>query len=405
MPQHAKKLSVEYRQTGSLVVAFNDEQVKALDVLYKRGIDNGVKVSIIDCEQLHRMEPALSQTAKAALYAPEAGIISPWDLCLAFAEVAAREGCDFLFEAGVESMNFTDGAWNISTPQGVVRARCVVNAAGLYADKIAAAAGAEPFAIRPVKGQYFLLDRSQGGLFSHAIFQCPSAAGKGVLISPTVTGNLIVGPDAQPVDSVEDTQTDSAALQFIRQTASIDTDQVNYRDNIRNFAGVRAYSDRDDFIIGPSRTVRNFINIAGMKSPGLSSSAAIAPDVAAMIADFGIPLVKKENFDGGRTKIRFCELSAQERAELVSRDPSYGRIVCRCNTVTEGEIIAALRSPLPPRTIDGVKRRTGAGMGRCQGGFCSPIVHRLISESGIPFERVCREKAGSYIVVGPTKRA
>ena len=236
------------------------------------------------------------------------------------------------------------------------------------------------------------------------IFQCPSVAGKGVLISPTVTGNLLVGPDAVGQFSRTDFDTDKNALCYIKERADVDTDAVNYRENIRNFAGLRAYSDHSDFIIGPDKIAQNFINIAGMKSPGLTSAAAIALDIPDMVRRFGLGLQPKGNVITTREKLRFASANEDERRALITKNPSYGRIVCRCNTITEGEVLNALHSPVPPKTLDGVKRRCGTGMGRCQGGFCSPLVHELISrELGIPYEKVEKEKAGSYIVTGPTK--
>ena len=404
MPRLAKALSVEYEQIGSLVVAFDQADQKTLHELYERGLKNGVKVELIDQDRLHEIEPNLSASAIGALWAPEAGIVSPWDLCLAFAETAVKNGCELRLSSPVTGMKRENGVWKIEIGEKTIQARCVINAAGLFSDKIAEMAGAEKFEIKPVKGQYFLLDRSQGNVFSHVMFQCPSAAGKGVLISPTVTGNLLVGPDAVAQMSRNDFDTDKNALSYVKERADADTDAVNYRENIRNFAGLRAYSDHSDFIIGPDKKAENFINIAGMKSPGLTSAAAIALDLPDMIRGFGHELKLKEEVVTTREKVHFASANEAERRALIAKNPSYGRIVCRCNTITEGEVLDALRSPIPPKTLDGVKRRCGTGMGRCQGGFCSPLVHELISrELGIPYENVEKEKAGSYIVTGPTK--
>lgn len=406
MPGLAKALSVEYRQIGSLVVAFDEQDQKTLRKLYGRGTENGVKTEIIGKERLHQLEPNLSDSAVEALFAPEAGIISPWDLCLAFAETAVKNGCELMLDSSVTGMQMENGRWNLEIGEKTVRARCVINAAGLYADKIAAFANAEKFEIKPVKGQYYLLDRSQGAVFSHVVFQCPSPAGKGVLVSPTVTGNLLVGPDAVEQRSRTDLDTDKNALSHIRERADTDTGVVNYRENIRNFAGLRAYSDHSDFIIGPDKKAENFINIAGMKSPGLTSAAAIALDMPDMVRGFGLELKPREKVVTTRKKVRFASASENERRTLIAKNPAYGRVVCRCCTVTEGEVLDALHSPIPPATLDGVKRRCGTGMGRCQGGFCSPLVHELISrELGLPYEKVEKEKTGSHIVTGQTKEA
>ena len=404
MPKLAKDLSVEYDQVGSLVVAFDQADLKTLKELYERGVQNGVKVDLIEKNRLHEMEPNLSDSAVEALWAPEAGIISPWDLCLAFAETAVKNGCELMLDSSVTAMKRENGVWKIEIEKKTIQARCVINAAGLFSDKVAEMAGAAKFEIKPVKGQYFLLDRSQGTVFSHVMFQCPSAAGKGVLISPTVTGNLLVGPDAVAQLSRTDFDTDKTALTYVKERADVDTDAVNYRENIRNFAGLRAYSDHNDFIIGPDNKAENFINIAGMKSPGLTSAAAIALDMPDMVRGFGLELNPKKEVVTTREKVHFASANEAERRALIAKNPTYGRIVCRCNTITEGEVSDALHSPIPPKTLDGVKRRCGTGMGRCQGGFCSPLVHELISrELGIPYEKVEKEKAGSYIVTGPTK--
>lgn len=404
IPGIAKKLSVGYKQIGSLVVAFEKEQLGTLEELRERGDRNGAETEIISGAGLFELEPGLRKTALAALWAPAAGVVTPWDLCLAFCETAAVNGTDFYFSSPVTRMRRQDGAWEIDAGKRRIRAARVFNAAGLYADRIAEMAGGEKFEIRPVKGQYFLLDRSQGRVMRHVVFQCPSAAGKGVLVSPTVDGNLIIGPDAEPTSEREDTGTDPAALAYVRKMAQIDTDAIDFRENIRNFAGLRAYSDREDFIIGQDAKEPTLFNAAGIKSPGLTSAAAIGPDAAAWLAGSGIRMERRKNFRDSRKRVRFSELSPEERAALIAEDPDYAVIVCRCNTVTLGEVKAAFDSPLPPTTLDGVKRRCGCGMGRCQGGFCSPIVHRLISERmGIRFEQVEKEKEGSYIVCGPTK--
>lgn len=404
LPALAKKLDIEYINNGALVVAFSPEQIAELEKLLARGLKNGVPgLEIIPKERLFEMEPNLSHNAVAALYAPTSGIVSPWDMGLAFATVAAANGCEIMREREVLGVSYSpkDRFWEINTNKGSVFARCVINAAGLFSDKIASFAGAEGFEISPVKGQYFLLDKSQGGIFSRTIFQCPSKVGKGVLVSPTVTGNLIVGPDASDSDSRTNRSTDAAALAFIKEMAALDTDLINYRENIRNFAGLRPYTQEKsgDFLIGPDKRAPMFINIAGMKSPGLSSAAAIAEDLPAMLAGLGLEVAPKADFCDERKEIRFAAMSHEERAALVAADPSYGKIICRCGIITEGEVLAALRQPVPARTLDGVKRRCGTGMGRCQGGFCSPAIHKLISrETGIPFEQVCQEQDGSNIV-------
>ena len=293
------------------------------------------------------------------------------------------------------------GSLVLPTAKGDSEARAEVNAAGVEADLVAAMAGEPGFTTIPSRGEYYLLDKSQGYVVNHVVFQCPNRDGKGVLVSPTVHYNLIVGPNAEP-SGREDVSTQADALAFVREKAVKSVPGVNFRENIRNFAGVRANTDQSDFIIG--ETAPGFITLGGIKSPGLSSAPAIAEDALALVAGAGVTLEKKESFVHTRTKKRFNEMTPQQKAEAIRENPLYGRVICRCETVTEGEIVDALHRPIPPRTIDGVKRRCTAGMGRCQGGFCGPRVHEIIArELGIPQQDVLKDRAGSYIITGTTK--
>lgn len=347
------------------------------------------------------MEPNLSDAVRGALYAPSAAVVEPWDLALALAEAAVQNGAELHLETAVTGAEPIEGGWRLHTSGGDVDARAVVNAAGVESDTVAAFAGAPGFTVTPNRGEYYLLDKSQGGLVHHVIFQCPNKDGKGVLVSPTVHGNLIVGPNAEPAER-GDTATCAAALAFVREKAAKSVPGVSFRDNIRNFAGVRANSDRSDFVI--AATASGFITLGGIKSPGLSSAPAIAEDALKLLAEAGIPFEKKERFVCSRKKKRFNQMTPEQKAEAIRENPLYGRVICRCETVTEGEIVDALHRPIPPRTIDGVKRRCTAGMGRCQGGFCGPRVHEIIArELGIPQQEVLKDRAGSYIITGRTK--
>lgn len=257
---------------------------------------------------------------------------------------------------------------------------------------------AEPsFKIIPCKGQYYLLDKSEGMLFTRTLFQCPSSVGKGVLISPTVHGNLIVGPDAVNIPQPEDTSTTAEQLAFLQEAAAKTSKKVNYRSSIRNFAGVRANSDQKDFVI--DFAAKGFLDVAGIKSPGLTAAPAIGEYAAGLLEKDGLTLSEKQSYDDSRKVIRFKELSAEEKNALIAKEPLYGRVICRCETVTEGEIVAAIHSPIPARTVDGVKRRCGAGMGRCQGGFCGPRVVDILSrEWNKPKEEILKDRSESYIL-------
>ncbi len=401
-----RELDVPFRRIGSLVLAFRGEELETIRRLYHNGVANGVPgIRLIDRDELRALEPNVSEKAEGALLAPSAGIINPWEYAIALAENAVTNGAHYKLRFKAEKLSRENGVFTVTAENGeTVQARYIVNAAGVHSGEIAALGlfgeGTDPgFHIIPSKGQYYLLDKSQGTLFGHVMFQCPSEAGKGVLVSPTVHGNLIVGPDAANTDDPDNTGTTRAALDFVRKTAARTTDGVVYRDNIRNFAGVRANSDHDDFIIAPSPVEPRFINVAGIKSPGLSSAPAIALEALKLLENAGLPLVKKDGFNGTRRVVRFKELDNEARARLVAGHPEYGRVICRCETITEGEIISALHSPIPPVGIDGVKRRCGAGMGRCQGGFCGPrVLELMVRELGIAPEDVLKDRDGSWIV-------
>jgi glycerol-3-phosphate dehydrogenase len=260
------------------------------------------------------------------------------------------------------------------------------------------------FEILPNRGQYYLLDKSEGSRVSHVIFQCPTKEGKGVLVSPTVHGNLIAGPNSEEVLNPEDTATTSPGLLSVMKTAQKSVPSVNFRESIRNFSGLRAVANRDDFIIAEAKTAKGVIDLAGIKSPGLSAAPAIAKMAVELLQESGLTLNQKESYCDTRKRIRFHELSIEEKNALILKNPAYGRVICRCETITEGEIVDALHSPIPPHSLDGIKRRCNAGMGRCQGGFCGPRVLEIISrELKIPSNEILQDKIGSIIITGETK--
>lgn len=393
---------VKYDQIGSLVLAFSEEELATVRRLYENGVANGVPgVRVLTKAETLAMEPNLSPEVCGALYAPSAAVVEPWDLALALAEAAVQNGVALHLETAVTGAEPIEGGWRLHTTKGDFEARAVVNAAGVESDVVAAFAGAPGFAVAPNKGEYYLLDTCEAGLVRHVIFQCPNQDGKGVLVSPTVHGNIIVGPNAAPTER-GDTATSAAALAFVREKAAKSVPGISFRNNIRNFAGVRANSDQSDFVI--AATAPGYITLGGIKSPGLSSAPAIAEEAVRLLAEAGIPFEKKERFVCSRQKKRFREMTPEQKAAAIRENPLYGRVICRCETVTEGEIVDALRRPIPPHTIDGIKRRCTAGMGRCQGGFCGPRVHEIIArELGIPPENVLKDRAGSYIITGRTK--
>ena len=399
---YCEKLDVPYRQCGSMVLAFTRADLDTLDILYDRGMKNGVKgLEIISGDEARKREPELADTVLAALWAPSAAIVSPWEMCLAFAETAVKNGVKIEFNTEVTGLERDGGCWRVTTDRGVREARYVINAAGVDSDTIHDMVAEHDFEVKPSRGQYYLLDKSEGSRVNTVVFQCPSEKGKGVLVSPTVHGTLIVRPNAEPPDK-HDTATTAEGLDFVRETAKLSVPGVDFSKSIRNFAGVRANAGRDDFLI--RKAAPGFIDLAAICSPGLTSAPAIGEYAAELLGREGLELEEKESFELSRRRIRFKELTDEERRKLVARDPSYGRVICRCETVTEGEILAALRSPVPPCSVDGVKRRVNAGMGRCQGGFCGPrVVELLAKDLGVTPDRIVQDREGMWILKEETK--
>ncbi|MBX7409671.1 NAD(P)/FAD-dependent oxidoreductase [Clostridium chauvoei] len=402
-----KELDVPFKRNGSLVVAFSEEEMKTIHELYENGNKIGVKgLKVLNKEELLKKEPNLSEEEVGALYAPTGGIVGPFEYTIALMENAVSNGGELMLRAEVNKIEKSKDIFKINTKNGrTIEAKYVINAAGIHADDIHNLICKETFNIVPRKGEYFVMDKTQGSLVNSTIFQCPSKLGKGILVTPTVHGNLLVGPDAQDIDDKEDTKTEGERLDYIRETAVKTTTKINFRESIRNFAGLRATPSTGDFIIQESDDVKNFIDVAGIKSPGLSSAPAIAEGVVEILEGCGLSLTKNEKFNPIRKEIRFMELSAEEKAEVIKKDPRYGKIVCRCESITEGEIVSAINRCFGENmTLDGVKRRCRPGMGRCQGGFCGPKVQEIIArELKIRMEDINLEKDGSYILVGKTK--
>ena len=400
-----RELSVPFKRNGSLMIAFDDDDMKTIEELYENGKQIGVKgLQILNREEVLEKEPNLNKEIKGALYAPTGGIVGPFEYTIALAENGVANGGEIKLQKEVVSIEKNE-TFKITTSDGdIVEAKYVINAAGLYGDKIHNLICEESFKITPRSGEYFVMDKSQGNIVSHTIFQCPSKLGKGILVTPTVHGNLLVGPDAIDIEDKEDMGTTGDGLSKVRKTSMRTTDKINFRESIRNFAGLRALPSTGDFIIEENEKVKGFIDVVGMKSPGLSSAPAIAQGVVEILKNAGCSLKKNLNFNGKREQIHFKELSADEKADLIKKDPRYGRIICRCESITEGEIVDSIKRSFGVLSLDGVKRRCRPGMGRCQGGFCGPKVQEIIArEYNIPLEEVVLEKDGSYILIGKTK--
>ncbi len=399
----ARDLDVPYDRCGSLVVCLAREDLPALEKLYQNGLANGVEgLEILDRETLVKMEPHISPKAVAALWAPTGAILCPFTLTYALGENAAANGTEFRFDTQVTGAEQEGDGWILSTTTGPIAARTVVNGAGVYADVIHNMVADQPMTIIPRRGDYLLLDRTAGNHVSHTIFQLPGKYGKGVLVSPTVHGNLILGPTALDVEDREGVNTTREGLDLVKERSGWAVEDLPLSQTITSFAGLRAHDPRHEFQIGP--IAPGFFDCAAIESPGLSSAPAIGRMMAGMVRDH-LDLKEKEHFISTRKGILDpARLSFEERQALVMENPAYGRVVCRCETVTEGEILDAIRRTPGARSLDGVKRRTRAGMGRCQGGFCSPRVMELLArELGISLEEVTKSGAGSRLIEGDTK--
>jgi glycerol-3-phosphate dehydrogenase len=399
------ELAVPFERCGSLVLAFSEEERGHLDLLYKRGIINGIpEMELLEKDEIKKLEPNISDEVVAALHAKTAGIVGPWELTIAMLENAAENGVNIELNQDVVDIEKLETGYRIITQERNFEAKVVINASGVYADKIHNMVSEETFKIKPRRGQYFVMDKTQGELVGQVIFQCPTELGKGILVTPTVHGNLLLGPDAQDMDDRDDISTTTEQLEFVKEHAVKSVPGIHFRESIRSFAGLRAEGDRGDFIIEEAPGAPLFFDVAGIKSPGLSAAPAIGLDVAKMAVEKLGEVKEKENFKPKREQIIFMELSAEEKKELIKENPQYGRVICRCENITEGEIVSSIHRKVGARTVDGVKKRCRPGMGRCQGGFCGPRVQEILArELNVSLEEVVLDKKNSYILTGETK--
>ena len=402
-PALCEGLSVPYRKCGALVIGFDDRDRQTLEELLQRGTANGVKsLRLLSREEALAAEPSLNPEISCALDVPESAIVSPYELAYAMADDAALNGVRFVFDQEVRSVSaLPESGWQITTARdSVYRCKVFINCAGASGADLHNMISDQPLQMTHRRGQYYLLDRSPAQPFTRTVFQCPSEMGKGVLVSQTVHGNLLLGPNAEDIGDPLDTATTAEGLASVLARATRTWPNLSTRSNITNFSGVRAHLSSDDFQIGPVSGAPGAFEAVGIESPGLSSAPAIAEDLARSVASF-LSLRKKETLvPPRRPKKPFHDMTDDERAEAVQSDPAYGNIVCRCEVVTEAEIREAIRRPVGARSVDGVKRRTRAGMGRCQGGFCSPRVAQIIAEeTGIPLSSVTKCGGESLLLV------
>ena len=411
-------LNYDYKNIGSLVLAFDkdgDDKVKAL---FDRGKVNGVEgLSVMSGEEVKAVEPNINDAVTSALYSKTASIISPYMTTWAFAESAVINGVTFLRNTMVHSVKKEDGKFVVGTSGGTLRSRYVVNAAGLEAGKISALAGARKYKILQRKGEYSLLDSKCESLVNHVLFQTPGPLGKGILVTRTADGNILIGPSADDLsdENLNYTGTSSVSQSAIMKQARLSIPEIPARNIINSFAGIRALaydikedgslSAVNDFIVEEDENVKGFVNVGGICSPGLTSGPAIGEMVLEILKKSGLDAQFRNDFIEERTGIpSFKNASYDEKISLIKKDCRYGQIICRCEMITEGEIVASIKSPLGASDLDGVKRRTRTGMGRCQSGFCSPRVTEIISrELGVPMNSVTKKGGTSYVLDSKTR--
>ncbi len=405
MEETCRLLGVGYRRNGSLVAAFSDEDCLMVERLYDRGVENGVDgLRILSGEEIFRVEKNLSRKIKKALYAPTGAVVCPYELTIEAVGCAMDNGAELVRSFEVADISQEEDHYVITADDGrSIRSRFVINCAGLYSDKIARMVGDDSFNIVPRAGEYLLLDKEASYLTDTTIFKVPDQMGKGVLAVRTVDGNILLGPTSADRTDKEDVSVTGRGIENIKEKEAMFFDDIPYDKVITQFAGLRAHGDRGDFIINSPKP--GFINAAAIESPGLTSAPAIAIKIEEILAEQGADLIPKHDYSPGRPERKvFSKCTIEEKNALIQQDAAYGHVVCRCEEVTEAEIKEAIRRAPSAMDVDGVKRRTRSGMGRCQGGFCMPqVVEILARELGIQPEEVTKNGKYSNILTGKVK--
>lgn len=400
----AQALSVPCKRNGSMVCAFSKEDELILDELYQQGLDNNIPgLAILSGNAARMLEPNLSEEVTRVLHVANAGIISPYELTIAAVGNAMDNGAELKRNYAISAIRRNGDHIIITAANGeTVQARYLINCTGAHSDKIAKLAGDDFFTIIPRAGEYMLLDKDEGSRVSHTLFQCPTKEGKGILVSPTVHGNLLVGPTAARVATPDCKDTTPEGLSLVEHLAIKSVPSVNFRQVITSFTGVRASEKTGDFIIEPSKTVSGLIHAAAIDSPGLTCCVSIAKYLTRLLKEQGLCLSEKANWNSSREDpYSFQNMTDAEKDRYIRKNPAFGKIVCRCEMISEGEIVQAIRTNPGAQDIDGVKRRTRSGMGRCQGGFCGPYVMALLSrELDIPMEEVTKNGGDSRMILG-----
>ena len=401
-----KELGVPFKRIGSLVVGFDEEDMDTLEELYEQGVTNGVpNLEIINKDRVQKLEPNISNEIIGALYAPSAGIVGPWELAIALAENAADNGVEILLNTEVTAIKKNEEGFSIVAGERCFETKYVVNCAGLYADEINNLVNRPSFKILPNRGEYNLFDKGVGDYVNTVVFQTPTKNGKGVVVLPTVHGNLMIGPTAETILDPKAVETTTEGLNFLKDRAKRVVPNFPFHTVITSFSGVRAKVESNDFIIEESKESKGFINVAAIDSPGLSAAPAISQMVINMILKIAGGFESNPTFNPNRRPIiHFMELSNEEKIAIIKEDPRYGRVICRCESITEGEIVDIINRKAGATNLDAVKRRARAGAGRCQGGFCGPRVMEILArELNIHIKDVVKDNKASYILTGSTK--
>ena len=399
--QVCEELDVEMQRIGSLTVALYDEQLPLLEKLAERSKENGVPVKILSAEETLKLEPHLNPEVKGSLFAPTAGIVNPFTLSVHAMENAVDNGVKLFLKEKVVAIKKENGFYNVICESGnSYQSKVVINAAGIYSDEIHKMVEPIDYSLTPRKGEYFILDHYTDDLVKHTIFPLPSEKGKGILVTPSIGGTYLVGPSAEAIPSKDDVSTDKPTLDDVRRQALDMVPSIPFNQVIRTFAGSRPTPSTHDFIIGFAKNDNHFINLAGIESPGLVSAPAIAEYVTNEFVSKVLELKPKANFNPCvKKRPNLAAMSVKERQDFIKKNPEYGQIICNCEKVSLGEILFEMNTSVPPKTIKAIKKRTRAGFGKCQGGFCQPLVLKLISEKfNIPLEKVLFQKAGSFVV-------
>lgn len=406
MEELCNELYVPYKNIGSLVVGFDEKDEEVLKELYEKGIKNGVKdLQLLNKEETLKIEKNISKDITSSLYAPTGAVIGPWELSIAMLENAMDNGVKLKLNQKVIDINKEEYGFLVKTETDSFKTKYVINAAGLYADEIHNLVSKPKFKITPRRGQYLLFDKYAGKHVNTVVFQCPTPLGKGVVVLPTVHGNLLVGPDAEDIKDKFDLDTTSENIKKIMDSANKGVEELDFSKVITSFSGLRAHSDVGDFIIEEVEDAKGFIDVSGIESPGLTAAPAIGEYVSEMLKDIDGNFEENKDFNPKRREpIVFMDLSNDEKKELIKKDKKYGRIICRCENITEGEIVDIIHRNAGATTIDGVKRRARPGSGRCQGGFCQPKVMEILArELNIDITQVKKDKPNSKVAISKTK--